>query len=266
MEPVATTYKPSLWKLSKYVTYFDYFKEYVVCSDFKSLSASLKYMFTHRLPGEGYRTSSKMGTFFIRKQTTDFQFINYAYERKIKEYVLNNIDSFDVFIDAGACIGEYCIWIARLGKKCVAIEPVNFEAIRENVKLNKLEDKIQVFNIGLGNQREKVSFNVPVGLPSSSYLDREATTGTLVDIKLLDDITPEFNFLPNARILMKLDVEGMEPQVIDGAKKFITSRKELKIIYEHFREDNFRNDKALSAIADFSFQDIDPVNRLAIKK
>src|SRR5215469_13631420 len=110
MQLPAATYKPSLWKLEKYKTYFDYFKEYLVCRDFKSLGASLKYMFMHRLPVESYQTRSKMGDFVIRQQTTDFQFINYAYERRIKQYMADNIDSFDVFIDAGACIGEYCIW------------------------------------------------------------------------------------------------------------------------------------------------------------
>ena len=262
----AATYKPSIWKLGKYKTYIDYFKEYLVCKDFKSLGASLSYIFTHRLPKEDFRTQSKMGKFRIRRQTTDFQFINYAYERKIKQYIADNIDSFDVFIDAGACIGEYCIWIALMGKKCIAIEPVNFEAIHENITLNGLQDKVKVFNCGLGNKQETVSFNVPVGLPSSSYMDREGNSGLRVDIKLLDDISREFDLPANARILMKLDVEGMEPEVIDGGREFIRSRKDLRIIYEHFPEDNYRNDKALSALAAFTFGDIDPVNRLATKE
>lgn len=265
MEPVAATYKPSVWKFDKYKTYFDYFREYINCKDFKSLSASLKYVFMHRLPSEAYQTSSKMGNFNIRKQTTDFQFINYAYERKIKEYIESNLNSFDVFIDAGACIGEYCIWIARNGKQCIAIEPVNFEAVRENVRLNGLEDRVKVFTCGLGNKKEKVSFHIPVGLPSSSYVDRAASKDLNVDLERLDDISRDFGLSDNARILMKLDVEGMEPELIEGAREFIRSRKNLSIIYEHFAEDNYRNDKALSALADFTFQDIDEVNRLAVK-
>src|SRR4051812_8172205 len=100
MEPVAAHYKPSLTKPGKYLTYMDYFREYIACKDFKSLAASLKYVFTHKLPSRGYEASSRMGNFFIRQGTTDFQFINHAYERKVKKYIEDRMDSFDVFIDA----------------------------------------------------------------------------------------------------------------------------------------------------------------------
>lgn len=265
MEPISAYYKPSLLKPVKYMTYINYFKEYLLCKDFKSLIASLKYVFTHKLPTRDYKTKSRMGVFLIRKETTDFQFINHAYERKIKKYMLDNMNAFDVFIDAGACIGEYCIWLANLGKKCVAIEAVNFEAIQKNVSLNNISDKVQIFACGLGNKKEKVYFNVPVGLPSSSYIDRETPKEPNVDIETLDSLYSKFNLSEDDRILMKLDVEGMEEELIEGAREFISKFKNLTLIYEHFKADNYRNDKALKALADFKFRDIDNVNRLAIK-
>ena len=265
MEPVAAHYKPSLFNASKYVTYLDYFKEYIACKDFKSLAASLKYVVTHKLPREDYQTSSRMGDFHIRKGTTDFQFINHAYERKVKKYIEDNLDSFDVFIDVGACIGEYCIWLGKLGKRCIAIEPVNFEAVRRNVKLNRLEDSVQVFACGLGSKKERVYFNIPTGIPSSSYMDKDAGKTPNVDIETFDELWKQFNLPPNSRVLVKLDVEGMETEVIAGAREFINSHKNLTFIYEHFETDNYQNDKALLAIADFRFADIDGVNRLAVK-
>jgi FkbM family methyltransferase len=265
MEPIAASYKPSLLNPGKYATYIDYFKEYLVCRDFKSLSVSLKYMFTHKLPTQGYETNSRMGDFFIRPSTTDFQFINFAYERKVKKYIEDTIDTFDVFIDAGACIGEYCIWLAKKGKKCIAIEPVNFEAVRRNVSLNKLEDRVQVFACGLGSKKERVYFNIPTGLPSSSYADREAGNEPNVDIETLDGIFEKFGIPEGSRVLIKLDVEGMESEVIAGAKNFINKFKDLTFIYEHFESDNYRNDKALEAVSRWTFSDIDGVNRLAKK-
>ena len=265
METPAAHYKPSLFNVKKYFIYLDYFKEYLACKDFKSLRASLKYIFTHKLPIRDYKTNSKMGSFFIRKRTTDFQFINYAYERKIKKYIQNNIHSFDVFIDAGACIGEYCIWLAKMGKRSIAIEPVNFEAVTRNVSLNNMEKMIQVFPYGLGSKNEKVFFNIPDGLPSSSYIERENNKEPNAEIKTLDSLIEEFKIPEGGRILIKLDVEGMEPEVIEGAKNFIKKYKNLTFIYEHFEADEYRNDKALSALANFKFTDIDKVNRLAIK-
>ena len=266
MEPLAARYKPSLLNFGKYFTYADYFTDYIANGDFKSLGASLRYMFTHKLPGEDFRAKSRMGAFHIRKGTTDFQFINWAYERKVKKYIKDHINEFDVFIDAGACIGEYCIWLAKLGKRCVAIEPVNFEAVRRNVALNGLEGRVQVMACGLGNKKERVYFNIPSGLPSSSYMDKDSKQEPNVDIETLDSLIPQMTISPKDRVLMKMDVEGMEPELIEGAQKFIASHPNLTLIYEHFDSDDFRNDKALSAHARFEFADIDGVNRVAVKK
>jgi FkbM family methyltransferase len=265
MEPVAAHYKPSLTNPSKYLTYIDYFKEYIACKDFKSLAASLKYIFTHKLPDQDYQTSSRMGNFLIRRGTTDFQFINQAYERKVKKYIQDHMDSFDVFIDAGACIGEYCVWLAKKGKRCIAIEPVNFEAVRKNVALNILENRVKVFACGLGNKKDRVYFNIPSGLPSSSYIDKSSGKEPNVDIETLDALVPQFGIAPSDRVLMKMDVEGMEPELIEGARNFIANHKNLTLIYEHFESDDLQNDKALSAVANFRFDDIDGVNRVAIK-
>src|SRR5882724_195686 len=164
MNTNAYIYRPRLFNTAKYFIYLDYFRQYLAYLDFRSLGASLKYVFTHKLPAADYKTRSKMGNFFIRRQTTDFQFINYAYERKVKEYIKKNLDTFDVFIDAGACIGEYAVWLAKLGKKSIAIEPVNFEALKKNITLNQMEDHVQVFAVGLGSKKERVYFYVPEGV------------------------------------------------------------------------------------------------------
>ena len=265
MEPFVEQYKPSVFNFNKYPLYVDYLTEYLRCKDFKSLGASIRYMFTHKLPSEDYRASSKMGSFYIRKGTTDFQFINEAYERKVKQYIRKNLDKFDVFIDAGACIGEYCIWLAKEGKRCIAIEPVNFEAVRKNITLNNVGNRVKIFTCGLGAEKERVFFNIPVGLPSSSHLERTGAFEPNVDIEPMDAIVSQFDIAPSDRVLMKMDVEGMEPELIEGARNFIATQKDLTLIYEHFETDNYRNDKALSAIASFSFADIDKVNRVAIK-
>ncbi|RYE50628.1 MAG: FkbM family methyltransferase [Sphingobacteriales bacterium] len=266
MGEIAASYKPSLLNFSKYSVYANYFKEFVVCNDFRSLGVSINYVLTHRTPPKDYITSSKMGKFQIRKGTTDFQFINWTYEGKVKDYIQDNIDSFDVFIDVGACIGEYCIWLARMGKQCIAIEPVNFEAVRNNIRLNGLADKVKLFACGLGSKKEKVFFNIPKGITSSSHINRETQEAPNVTIEVLDQLYTQFGISPNARILLKLDVEGMETEVISGGTNFIKGSKNISIIYEHFVENNFQNDKALLAIGEFDIHDIDGVNRVAIKR
>ncbi len=259
-------YKPSWKNIGKYSVYISYFIEYLKYGDFKSLGASLKYVLTHKLPPEDYETSSGMGKFIIRKNTNDFQFINYAYEKSIKTYLQKNLDSFDVFIDLGACIGEYCIWLAKQGKFCVAVEPVNWKGLNVNVALNKLEEKIRIFPVGVGEKKEKVFFNIFEGVTSSSYMDKSSSKEPNVEIDTVDNIMQMVKLSPDARIIMKLDIEGMEPEAIKGAQQFISSCKNLRVIYEHFIEDDYKNDKALLNISGFTIQNLDNVNRIATKK
>ncbi len=259
-------YKPSWKNTGKYSIYLRYFKEYLKYGDFKSLSASLNYVFNHRLPSKDYTTRSGLGQFIIRKHTTDFQFINYAYEKAIKDYFTSHINDFDVFIDVGACIGEYDIWLAKLGKRCIAIEPVNYQAVVKNVALNKMEDKIKVFRCGIGSKKERVYFEIPDGVTSSSHIDRDTNKEPNVDIEPLDELYKQFNLSPDDRIIMKLDVEGMEAEVLEGAKEFIRSRKNISIIYEHFQEDNFKNDRVLQGICPWTISELDEVNQIAVKR
>jgi FkbM family methyltransferase len=266
MGVIAANYKPSWKKFSKYTTYFKYFTEYIKNGDMKSLGTSLKYVFTHKLAEKDYVAQSQLGRFLIRKGTTDFQFINFAYETDVKKYMLSSINSFDVYIDIGACIGEYCIWLAKLGKKCIAVEPVNFEAIRSNVELNGLKDRVQIFNCGLGSKKERVYFNIPKGVTSSSYMDRNAIKEPNVDIETLDNICSQFNISPSDRILIKLDVEGMETEVIAGGQQFLSSLKNLQLIYEHFENDELNDSQVLGKLGVFKTSDLDEVNRLAIKQ
>lgn len=259
-------YKPSWKRTNKYGKYMRYFAEYLKYGDFKSLSNSLKFVFTHKLPQKDYEARSGMGKFIIRKETNDFQFINYAYEKAIKDFFTRNIESFDVFIDVGACIGEYDIWLAKQGKRCVAIEPISYEGLRRNIALNKVEDKIQVFACGVGAKREKVYFEIVDKNIGASHVERDLNKEPNVDIVPLDEVLKQANISPDDRVIMKLDIEGMEPEAIAGAKEFITRQKSLRVIYEHFKEDNYRNDKALLAISNFTFENLDVVNRFAIKK
>lgn len=266
MGVVAANYKPSWKKFNKYTIYFRYFTEYIKNGDLKSLITSLKYVFTHKLSNADYVAESQMGRFLIRKGTTDFQFINFAYETDVKKFMLSALDTFDVYIDIGACIGEYCIWLAKMGKKCIAVEPVNYSAIVSNVELNALSDRVHIFNCGLGSKKERVYFNIPKGVTSSSFLDRSVNGEPNVDIETLDNICSQFNIGPSERVLIKLDVEGMETEVIAGGLNFLKSLKDLQLIYEHFETDELNDSNVLGKIGNFKTTDLDDVNRLAVKQ
>jgi FkbM family methyltransferase len=263
----ATTYRPYWFKLSKYSIYWGYFQNYIKNLDFISLRASFLYALTGRLPKKDYVAKSDIGKFLIRKHSTDFQFINVAYERKVKKYIQDNLDNFDVFFDCGACIGEYCIWLAGKNKRCIAFEPVNGSAIISNIDLNPgAKQTIKLFRCAVGDTVGDVYFNIPqTGVLGSSHLVQDSAKEPNATINKIDNLAGSFDIKETDRILMKFDVEGHEPAAFRGATEFIRGHKNISIIYEHFSLDDYRNDKALSEIANFKFSDIDGVNRVAVK-
>jgi FkbM family methyltransferase len=260
-------YYPSWRNLSKYKQYFAYFSEYIRYKDWNSLKASLKLVLLNKPTPNGWNATSAMGHFRIRPGTTDFQFINYAYEKAVRNYLKQQLDQgkLDGFIDIGACIGEYDVWLGRLGVRCVAFEPVNFRAVEENIKLNNVGDKVTLFACGLGSHQEKVNFNVMSTVTGSSYIDRDNREGGNIPIEKLDDLVTELGFAPGSLLVVKLDVEGMETEVLEGARQFIRQTPQLRIIFERYEGDNTVNDK-LSSLADFTFERLDRFNFLAIKK
>jgi FkbM family methyltransferase len=266
MEKVFVPYKPKWSDLRRYSTFIKYLKEYIKFGDLKSVKASLQYVLSNKLPKKEYISHSRMGKFWIRKGTNDFQYINYTYEKQVKKYILSHLDSFDVFIDVGACIGEYCIWLSQHGKRCIAFEPVNYKAVQKNIQLNGKENMIKLFPVGLGSKKEKVYFNILEDATGSSFRDKTQTQKEPnVQLESLDNLIDQLGINPKDRVLVKIDAEGMEAEVLEGAKNFILQHKHLTFIYEKYNTADNRDEIVLKSISNFNLGNIDESNKLAVK-
>ena len=169
------------------------------------------------------------------------------YETKL---ILKQAQKGDVVVDVGANIGYYTILLAdKVGKTGMvyAFEPdiTNFEILEQNIKANNLKNVMAV-NTGVGSKNEtktlyksednlgdhklyngqflisnvEIIQNPPVGKPTSSLKKGGSLKTETVKIIKLDD------YLKNQKIdLMKIDTQGWEPEVINGAKKIIERDK-----------------------------------------
>lgn len=262
-------YHPSPLNILKYGTYTDYLLECYKNKDWQSIKDSFKYVLFKTPPKTDRIVKSRMGTFWCRGNTNDFQYVNYAYERGVKDYVAAHMPDYDFFIDIGACMGEYCIWLAKQGKKCIAFEPVpsNFKALSKNVEINKLQDYITIFPVGLGSKSEEVYFDIKDVLTSASGIDRNYSGQEKnVKIEVFDELLPKLPCTTDDAIMMKLDVEGMEVDVLTGAAEFLRKTKKVTLILEKTfsGEDNIRD--FLAMLGTFVYKDIDEVNIAAIKQ
>jgi len=143
-------------------------------------------------------------------------------------------------LDVGANSGQYAIELFEIGYSgnIISFEPVKsvFNILNKKVVNNK---KWKAFNFGLGNKEEKLSINISEntyssslldimpshikGSPESKYIDKE-----LIKIKTLDSIYDEIIKF-NDIVLLKIDVQGFEKNVLDGALKSLQKIKGIQI-------------------------------------
>lgn len=252
--------------LNRIEVYTLYFLEYIRYREWSCLLNAVSYMITRKSFAKGGLVKSRLGIFETRPNSLDFQHVNYAYELSIKRFIER--EDFDVFFDIGACLGEFSIWLARKGKKCITFEPVSYSynMIQRNIQLNKVEDRVQLFKCGLGAQHAEVHFELDTTNPGSNRrVEHASATTEIFTINTLDELLPSFSLSAGNKLLIKIDVEGMELEMLHGARNLINSFDDIvMIIEEKFSgEDNIR--RGLSKMADWEFGQLDEHNIYARK-
>ena len=145
--------------------------------------------------------------------------------------LINNIDVSDsTAIDIGSNIGNHAIEFAKYFKKVICYEPNPraYDLLATNTKHLK---NVEVFNWGIGSKEEflQLQENINnIGGSSAKYQIDEKNIVN-IEIKPLDN---DFESLKKV-MLLKIDVEGMEIDVLRGAEKIITKFYPLICFEQH---------------------------------
>ncbi len=206
-----------------------------------------KYMFTSPFNIDYVQT--KFGNFIVRPKTTDLVVVSPAYERRDLDKLIEIIDYHlkqnkkVLFIDVDSNIGSYSIAIGNAYKNIdtlhiMSIEAAkeNFDLLKKNVSLNKLEDKITLINAALADLPDKTinfSFNKKVpGCSGISFInDRDFIIEQVKTTTLDLLIQNQYNF---DVYIIKIDVEGYETEILKGAESLLNSEKEIYLLVEDF--------------------------------
>jgi len=261
--------------MGKIKTFLKYTKDFLKHGEYRYILSSVRYILTGKTTRKTRHYKSSLGKFLVRKGTLDFQFANYAYEWGVKKFVYKHIDDYNVFLDIGANIGTYSILFAKKGLKGYAFEPVNsnFDALTTNLRLNDIEGKVKAFPIALGEKKGKANFTFdPINTGASHLTDNsgfleETENPEFVDVDVvpLDDVLDKLDIKKNDKIFIKIDVEGMEENVIKGAQGFIKSHPNLLFVIESIHSGKEELDKLLNSFGEFEILDVDELNMGAKK-
>ncbi len=143
----------------------------------------------------------------------------------------------DIFIDVGANIGLYTLKAARLvgpSGRIVALEPGwdAYEQLLANLDLNRFPWVQALATAASDREGEAVLHHVPLGDDPQAFsliAHPDALEGETVPTVRLDRLATEFEL---ERIdLIKIDVEGAEPMVIEGAAQ-VLSKQRPAVLFE----------------------------------
>lgn len=174
--------------------------------------------------------SSARGTYLIHLPDSESDYIqktivktSQPYEHEMLQDMAARLQAGDLFVDVGANIGNHSLYVASLGCLVMAFEPNTqcFSALTESIRVNSFEELISVNTSGVGKEfgRANLIVNDPsnIGANSLSLVEEG-------DISVIALDSVEF---PKKISVLKIDVEGMEWEVLQGAEQTLQMYRPL---------------------------------------
>lgn len=167
----------------------------------------------------------------------------HPYEADLLQSTAPLVHPGDVIIDVGANIGNHsAYWAVTCEAEVYAFEPRQacVQALRQTVRLNGLEGSVFIRAFGLGRRTSTARSESPQPANAGASVLVEDAEG-LVTVRRLDDV-----LLPKPRSvrLIKIDVEGMELDVLAGAAETIDEHRPILVI-------ECQDDQAFAAITEW---------------
>lgn len=159
-----------------------------------------------------------------RKFIENRMMIQGKFEIDEMEIIRRHLQSADVFVDVGANIGYYTCIALSLGKQVVAVEPQcqNLECLYANISNNGWTG-VEVFPLGLSSKPGLLNLYGASGLCASlvkgwaGYSERHRQ---IIPVNTMDAILG--GRFSAKKLFIKIDVEGAEFDVLQGAIKTLT--------------------------------------------
>lgn len=148
-------------------------------------------------------------------------------------FLLHFLRPNDLFCDVGANVGEYTILAAAaIGARSMTFEPVasTYEALRKNIEINQVASLVDARCMAIGSEPGHLT------LTGDQDTQNHVVAGSK-DGRNDNDVVIETNTLDNvlagkAPQLLKVDVEGWEQEVFQGAATLLRDPHLSAIIVE----------------------------------
>lgn len=209
---------------------------------------------TIELPGFHHLVFGRHGTFVANNKDiyVGGALITYGeFSETETEFFRTVVDKDTTVVEIGANIGAHTVWLAKNAKRVIAVEPQPFifYTLCAQVVLNSLQN-VDCIHAAIGNGAHYID------IPKLDYSQTNNFGGLNIRIDAQEKVRVPMMPLDHlcaglsGKIFLKIDVEGMEQEVIESGKQFITRAKPIMYV------ENDRNDKSeelLKCIEDLGY-------------
>lgn len=155
----------------------------------------------------------------------------------------------EVLWDIGANVGLFACYAAKAGARVVAFEPsgINFGSLVEHIELNGLGDSVDAYCLGLSDSSEATSLYMSafelghshssVGRPESQFKVFDPRFRQAILVFSADDLVERLALARPDHL--KLDVDGNELLILQGAKDVLATAKTAIIEIEGTNAERF---------------------------
>ena len=162
------------------------------------------------------------------------------------DFVNNFLKEGDIFLDIGANVGLFSLYAAKkVGStgSVIAFEPAydTYNRLLENCELNKLSN-VRPFKLGLSNENTTLELNISSnGFEAWNTFvksnDNKFSSKESVEVNSLDYFLSQNSIDTDKISLIKLDVEGFEINVLEGASALL-AKENAPVFMVEFTDDN----------------------------
>jgi len=189
--------------------------------------------------------------------------LSYYQEPREYEWFSNALHAGSTFVDVGANVGGYSVRACKIGARVIAVEPDpdNYRVLKLNLELNQCTSA-HVLNIAAGSREEiRQLYQGDKGAPSGYTLEQGEGIRKVkcpIEAKPLDAaILP---LLSDEWVdLLKIDVEGLEVEVIKGALNLL--KRTRYVIVEVIPSTKSKIHEVLDLLRPLGFRLIDKICR-----
>lgn len=172
------------------------------------------------------------------------------YQYQVRNLSFQHVKSWNMAIDIGANVGLWARDLCKRFNKVMAFEPVDL--FQQCLVLNVPAKNLEIQSVALGDQETTANMNITQGNTGHTHVDPASIGHGSTAVKTLDsfDLT-QVDYI-------KMDCEGFEYRVIQGAKNTIQRARPI-VVLEQKPHDMYS--------ADYSqFAAIDLLQQLGMKK